>query len=553
MAGKSDNVFRLKTTELDKLLSGSVIAKNKGSLDKFIMDMLQSSGEENFSVPVAQRLFETIKGFQEKFIKVYKNTLVFGNLEGVDPDIMAMQGLLFDGLCFGVNMDKDNSIALYTANTKAVFGVDNMCKFSIDKTVEKNREGILHAVRIDVSYTSESGFEYKAVTLNKNTCLRVYNFDTGEGNFLIIPYMYVARSFALFDTLLSQGRVLKVIQEKGSFKKTRYISTRASVLSKYSDVDITEDVKVEYFPLKGFFYAPVLGSPALSVGRTRIDILSICYVMPVLKPKVEKANSMDSFSEELALMNILTDLYENNIEEYERVVAPIAKKSDSDCPSVHDVLGYLRELPAKSKEKYLSGVEGYNKLYGSYREAIKGYSRREVTSVEDLRELLKTSVCRVTVRKKDCLYSSMTVTNNTNVLKAIYGDDYFGKYESFGVRLYKLENLLDNNVTLQDAAKYCGMEDLFDSDEKKEKVLDLVKNGSDDPSMNTHEALAYTLTGKSGSVRKSSSNENTVLARVCFEPCLDTTGGRGYLKDIDFTKIVSVCVLDTDFSNFGSN
>lgn len=541
----AQNLSKLKATELEKFISGSILSRNKKIFDEYIVNELQNNkSDSNFSVPVAQEILRNSPSLAKKLINLYKQMFVLESrqLDGIDEEVMAMQGMLLDGLCFGLNVEKGGEMSLYTANPKAVFGVDPNSRFSIEKTIELNRQGTLHAMRVDVSYTSAEGFEYKLVNLNKNTCLNLVDLNTGEGRFYIIPYMFVVRAFALFDTLLTSGRTLKVVQEK-DILKTRYISINKTELSKYVDMpEFVSDLNVEYFPLKGFFYAPILGAPVFSVGRTRIDILDICSINPSKNPKVEKVkDSFNSLLEDQISTKMLEEMEINDPESYEKLVGELPKKAMLDDPSSRDVIHYLREMKTKDREVFFSEIPGYSGYMDSVRSLFKDPKEVKISSKEDFNSVLKSNICRVTVRKKDCMYSSMVVTNNRNALKRLYGEDYFGKYESFGVRLYMLQNMLEGDANIEAAFAYCGFEYTLERDKA---VTDIISGRGRQPDKNIHEQLADVLSDeeRKETTRRSTSNEDVVLARSCFAP-ITVDGPRDLYRYVDYTRLVSCYII----------
>lgn len=535
----------LKSTELEKTLGKTIYSRCKKVMDNYIMENLKQG---SFSIPIVQALVGTSKTLEKNLIELYDRKILV-DTSHISDEIKVLQASAFDGLLIGVNLEKGGTTGIYTANPNAIFNFDNESKFSIDKTLELNENGIINAVRIDVEYlNSEEKFSFKPVSLNKNTNLQVADIDTMEGRFLLIPYIAFQRSLAFFKEMLDDGRTLKVTMEQGGMLKERYISAKSSELAKYCDSkEFAESLKPEYFPLKGFFYAPVLGASSLTLGRTRVDLIDICKVESTTKPKVSKAeNPVDEMLRDSVAEMILTDIEKYDTDTYADIVSKMPKKDKvfgamQDAPSVVSIMRYMRQLSPSDKEKALKLIPGFDDAVSEYKGVLNKCEYLDASKYkpEEIKELLKSGVYKFIIRKNDCMYSSMTITNDENILRSIYGKDYFKRYESLGVRLYKLESMVEHN-SVEDSLAYCGFETDSDTISNVISVL-----GTNDPQKSTHERLADVL-GDSGStrkqVRKSTSNDSLVLARTCFA-IEGADKSSDYYKYIDISKVVSMCRL----------
>lgn len=539
---------KMSSTDLDKAIGGTIFGKKKSIMDKYIMDNFKEGGD-NFFIPTVEVLVNTNSSLKKNLLDLYDRKFPTSNTSDIDEKIKILQASVFDGLVFGANVEKDLELQIYTANMSAIFTTKSESKFSLEKTLDLNRQGIVNAVRIDVEYTSEEGFTFKQVSLNKNTNLKIVNAETGEGKFFLIPYIAVVRSMAFFKEMLNDGRTLCVTQDAGSLKKVRYVSARKETLAKYCDSEeFASSLKPEYFPLKAFMYIPVLGAGSLTIGRTRIDMLKISRVDLVDKPKVEKAESgSSSLITEFSIQKILSGIYNSDIGEYADLVSKLPKKDlyfgseMSDAPTPLEISKYYHQLSASDRLRVNSLIPGLNneiaEKQGILTECVK-VDTFNLTE-DSLKQKLQTGIYKFIIRKKDCKYSTLLVTNSQSILEKVYGKDYFKKYESFGVRLYKAENMILNGAEIESALEYCGFP--YD-DEIVSKVARILN--TEHPKQSNHEMLAD-LFKSNDSVRKPikrSSTGNEILARRCFEWVFNS-GSFNYYGSVDLNKVESMYKL----------
>lgn len=530
----------LRRSELDIAIGRTVYSKYRNVMDKYIIREIKNN---SFSLPIVQVLVGESPELRDELLDLYERKMAMSDTSDISEEIKILQASVFDGLVLGYDASKDMHMGIYTANTQAIFNLDNDSSFTIEKTLEMNRQGVVHSVRIDVEYTSEEGFNFKPVKLNKNTRLEIFNTDTMQGKFFLVPYLAIQRSMAFFKQMLDDGVTLKVTQEKSEITKVRNISAKAGVLAKYSDnPEFAKSLKPEYYPLKAYFYAPVLGASSLSLGKTRIDLVDISRVENISKSdKIEKVDSFGYFIHEKALDAAINELYNSNKEGYMDFVAKLPNKDKAfgvmgDCPSPSSVLAYYRQIGSSDKEKVSNLIPGLSKTEDSIKKLLTGYEIVDVDSlsVDGLKDMLKEGVYKVTIKKKDCMYSTMIVTNNPEILATIYGKDYFKNYESYGVRLYKLESLVGKGEDVVESMKYCGFDDKLS---EADKVIDILN--TTDPKLSHHERLANLLRGElnPGKVNRKASNENLILCRECF------SSGSAYMKSLDINKIESIIRL----------
>ena len=567
------NLETLRASSLEKRLSNSILSKHYRVMDSYITSNLRRKGD-NFFIPTIQTLTDMSPELEKDLLDLYYRKFPMGNLEGIDYEIMLLQAAVFDGLVVGLNVEKDGDFQVYTANTGAIFGIDSNSKFNMEKTLELNRKRIVHAVRIDIEYTSEEGFTYKPVSLNKNTNLHIVDLDTFEGRFHLVPYIAIQRSMAFFKEMLDDKRVLEVRQDKGEVKKIRYVTCRRDILAKYCDNEaFTKTLKPSYFPLKGFFYAPVVGANSFTVGVTRIDLLDIYNVKNVSSlDSVRKPQSgVESVVKESSILSVLTDMYENDLAGYQKIIDSLPNSKglltgavsdiDKGVPKPISVVKYMYGLNTKERTLVENIIPGLTEEVDKKKAVLNKYEELNPSdySLDEIKHMLRTGVYKFVIRKKNCNYSTITATNSEELLRKLYSEDYFGKYESFGVRLYKLESLLRSvndlsRESLVPVFEYCG----FPSDEDtiKNVLVELRRNGfsftksrsttKDGNNYDTtiHGVLADLLkrgdeysSGKT--TRRSSSNESILLVRKCFAS-MTSSGSVDFYRYLDMSKVISM-------------
>lgn len=556
----SVNLETLKSSGLEKRIRSSIFSRNYRVVDSYISDNLKKKGD-NFFIPTIQTILEGNPELEKELIDLYNRKFPMGDTDDIDYEIKLLQASALDGLVVGINTEKDGDFQIYTANIGAIFGVNNESKFNLDRTLELNRKRIVHAVRIDIEYTSEEGFNYKVVSLNKNTNLHIVDVETFEGRFHLVPYIAIQRSMAFFKEMLDDMRVLSVTQDKGEVNKTRYITNNGNILSNYSDSEeFAKSLKASYFPLKGFFYAPVIGASSITSGVTRIDLLDVSNVGNVGKnnlPKIAKPKDGLEYSiKESCMLSVLNDMYNRDIDSYQKLIDSLPNNDiltgavfdiDKGVPNPLSVIKYTNGISRGDLEKVHSLVPGLEEEYNTKKGIFNKHEKIDPSSlsIDEVRGMLKNGVYKFQIRKKDCNYSTITVTNSVPVLKALYGDDYFAKYESFGTRVRKLESYMEKNLYNEDVSLIenwlheCGFPVTEDNIDKIEMLWGARVTGNA-----LHEELldlfnSKPKTSSRKSTRRSASNEDLILARVCFASTT-TPGSVDFYRYLDMSKVVSI-------------
>lgn len=554
----SVNLESLKSSGLEKRIRSSIFSRHYKTIDAYISDNLKKKGD-NFFIPTIQTIVERDQELEQELIDLYNRKFPMGGTEDIDYEIKLLQASVLDGLVVGINTDKGGDFQIYTANIGAIFGINNESKFNMDKTLELNRKRIVHAVRIDIDYTSEDGFNYKVVSLNKNTNLHIMDLDTFEGRFHLVPYIAIQRSMSFFKEMLDDQRIINISQDKGEIRKNRFITCRRDVLARYSDSEaFVKLLKPSYFPLKGFFYAPVLGASSLTSGLTRIDLLDVCNLKNVATVEniSKPSGGLDSVLTESSIMAILSDMYETDIVGYQEIVDRLPDDSeiltgavydvDKGVPNPMSIIKYMHGLNKEDKAKVEGLIPGLEESIARKKKVLNGYEEIDFSSLSsnEVKAMLKEGVYKFLIRKKDCTYSSITLSNSPKVLKELYGNDYFAKYESFGVRLRRLETCISKKLynkdrLLEDWLNFCGLPISSEIVSKLEELANnnVVGNSLHEELLNLFDKKPKTSSRKS--TRRSTSNEDLVLARVCLAS-MTSPGAMDFYRYLDMSKVVSM-------------
>lgn len=540
----------LQCSSLEARLRNSIFERHYKVMDSYIGNNLKK-GASNFGIPTVQTLIEGNEELEQELINLYYSKFPRESTEGIDYEIKLLQACALDGLIVGINTEKDGDYQIYTANIGTIFGIDNDSKFNLEKTLELNRKRIVHAVRVDIDYTSEEGFSYKLVTLNKNTNLHIVDLDTFVGRFHIVPYVAIQRSMAFFKDMLNNKKVLKVEQDKGEMNKIRYITDDVNILGKFCDnEEFAKSLKSAFYPLKGFFYAPVIGANSLSSGVTRIDLLNVERVTNAtnLSSVITKpVNAISNLVRTSCIYSILNNMYEYDIESYIEFIDNLPSNDilsgavydvDKGAPEPKTIISYLNSLDPAERGVVENSIPGLGWEIAQRSEILTKYEKLNISdyTVSDIRNMLNSGVYKFVIQKKDCHYSAITVTNNPNVLKALYGNDYFAKHESLGVRLNRLQSYLEDNpysedsTMIEDWLRYCG----FSTEESiVDKVQLLWGTGKIGVSLRS-ELLDLLGTRKSKKTTKRTSyNEELILSRVL-------PGSLDFYRYIDINKVIAM-------------
>lgn len=471
-----------------------------------------------------------------------------GQFGKVEYQIKLWQGALLSSLLVGYHKPS-GKWALYTASQKIISEVNPSLEFSLDKIYKNNVEGILHALRLDIEYTSKSDFEAKLVRLNVKT-----NIVANE--YILVPIESFVVLSEIIKGSLAKGDLLFTMQTLGGIRKDRFITRNATILDKYSNSKtFAQKVSNEVYsqPLSLKLYCPVVGATSNTTGLTALHLLNLDKLAKVKDNG--KLVEVSSFGGNIRMVvitlltNWLYSIYgEETLEQYNSYVESLV-----DVIGQKMFLDYVNEIktPKNMPEDAIISLEGATRiirdltdedlqsLWTTYKEKgmvtnnpqelVKLVSEKynhlgNQISKEDLKSKLSNGLLKVVTTKKDGSFTTMYVTNDSNVLARVYGENYLIEFESLGVRIRMAKQYLEQGeLTFDEVMEYLGFEELIGKGAITAKEnLEIFEN--------------YVSNDSGYTPRKSNSNENLVLARRVFG-VVGPSGVEGYYCNIDVTKI----------------
>lgn len=448
----NDQITSVRATMLERRIGDTIIGTYSREMDALYKRQF-SSHLGTVSIPSLQSFEEYAPGMKAQLIELYNKTMngVKG-FEQIGDDIKFAQGALLDGLCYVCNL-QDGSISIGTMNFDILCDLD--VEFDMRKQImEKNLKGIIKAYRIDVEYINgDQEFTFKAVNA-RNYDIDEHKPDADETKqFALAPYIAGVRLMKLCEAILHSGNVMRVRQVNNGVVKIRFLTENQEILKKYcDDPTAVSAVKSNYFPLRGFFYAPVVGAPSTTAMVSRVSLFDIDNVRAASEEHIEKAGIKKP---ENPIRDLIGDRYfvsamlQLKGKDPDAFVAMLKKLSyqgklikNPEMVDAKELSAYLHGVtPAAVEKAYrLVGVDDKINFAMRY---FDGTSRpmtdEELVNIEDT---LKNHVCKFTIRKNDCSLGSVFGTNSGSMLAALYGIDYFGIYESFGARFGRIEKFL---------------------------------------------------------------------------------------------------------------
>lgn len=462
-------------------------------------------------IPVMQQFFELYPTFKQQCIDAYRG--VFGLNEyytSIPDDIKASQGAVIDGLCIMYDWTTNRNLGIVTLNNRII---DESEQEVLDDKMEKkimecNRVGLIHSLRFDFEYDS---YGPETATVK---CVK-HRTKIDEDNVTLVPLVALMAVENILSNQMNSGKMLavRVVSSNGE-EKHRIITENQEHLKHYCDSDIAcEGLCCEYYTLGNFMYAPVLGAPSTTAMKTRVDYLNLenivqvsnykqCANFGVQKPK----NPIDVVFKEQAILLTLANLRVNNSDEYTRIIAKLPDShvfrnmmdGDIGTKAIANYLHSVSEAKMTALLKMIPGaMDAYEKRRGVV--GVGGYA----VSKADLYNELRRHVVKVIWKKPNGMYASSICTNSNDILRKVYGEDYFGKYESVGVRISNaIDDIRELNMPLDVACKTYGF-----SEEVALKVAELLKENKDN-----YEACFYEALGKKK--RSSSSKDGLITART---------------------------------------
>ncbi len=558
-----DTINKVSVTNLERQFMFTAIAKYGSVLEAYCKSKIK---RKDFEIPTLQRLLnDCIPGYAKDAEQIYIDKMKdYPGYEQVNVATMVSQGALFDNLCFVYDMVKD-SICLATMNFELLYNLD--VEYDMLKQVlTKNKKGIIKAYRIDIDYSnSESEFTFKAVNA-RDFDIDEPTDDNVEGKrFFVIPYIYILRYMKILEQVLKE-RTLTVVQNVGGIEKVRVISLDENILAKFCDnPNAVKGVQARFFPLKAFFYAPSVGSPSTTAMVTNINLFNVENIKATSEYDLKKyniqkpVNPIRNIVGEGIVCNVLMDLKSKDLNAFSDIINSFPNRKLYLSENVE-------EIGVGSISKFLHSLSnvGLNKVYKKLglveeidrREKIITSSEgRQLTSedMKKLEDILKSNVCRLVIQKKDCRLSSVFCTNNKEILKGVYGNDYFGKYEGFSAKFYEFWNWVNdennshwgNTSIVSDKLVDCGLAlPKQDVDVLVDKII-AMKYGkiSKEEGKDIIKSFIADSVGVNLKRSQAVNKGNNILVRA-LNSSIDTDGKPyDYYKYLDKSKIISGIIL----------
>lgn len=528
-------------------LNNTVQGKMINDMSKYIINGIAEGGG-SVQIPVLQRMFEVFPKFKQACIDNYNG--VFGLNEyvtDIPDDIKASQGAILDGLCFMFDWSSGKSLGLVTLNNRIIEPdaeevVDNKVEAKI---MEKNRVGLIHSYRYDFDYA-----QYGPDTATVK-CVK-HRIEIDEEHVTLVPLVAILALCEIIKSQLSKGKMLAMKQTISNGEvKVRVITENYEHLAHYcDDATACNGLSAEYYPLGSFMYAPVLGAPSTTAMKTRIDFFNLDDMMIVTKYQqcakfgIQKVKDpVNTLLRDNAILAALADMKVASPDAYTRFVLSLPDSyifkdmADGDI-SIKTFSNYLHTVTDGKGNELLKKVPGamerYEKLTSVVREGAGG-----AVDTSDLYNVLRRNIVKVIWKKSNGVYASSVCTNCNDILKKVYGDDYFGKYESVGVRISNaVEDIKSLGMPVDVACKTYGFKEAV-----AEKITESLKGGNEDIEGAFYEALGK----KKGQRTK---NDNLITARTLgsylgekFDEGDSSAKAEDYYVSIDTTHIVRAEVI----------
>lgn len=540
---KSSNSGILKVAELQERLLKTYQFKHYKDIDTFFINRIKTG---NISIPTNGFYCEDlVPEHKQELIELYDKTFgVFDKVELIPEAVKVSQGALLDGLHYGYDVNS-NTFELYTMNP-GLFDSDMLILSDkmLKDIFKKNLNGDLKCLRVDLEYyqnVEDSAVTYKFVNHRK--------VIDDESNVLLVPVVAGIRLCSAIMSFLDRGMVLKVTQDIGGVSKVRCITQDKEILKHYSDSpEIIEGMstRAQYYPYKGFLYAPVIGAPSTTAMVTNIHLFNLEEIRRVNSYKelqelgIQKAkNGLEILITELSIETCLMQLKGNDQESFEKVIEKLPKfkeftaNMELEDISTKTVASYLHSVKNADVKKMLTVVPGAKDKFDNL---ASMFTKTTPISVEEMKLCIGTGVVKVIIKKADFTLSSIICTNSSKVLSMVYGENYVSHYEGFSVRVRGAINYYKGtgNVNLKEAFLRYGF-----LQAEAGAINESFRGSKSLPTEDEITEVAYAVCGKKQTASKQSDN---IMVRT-----LDAYISKGkavdYYRYIDPSRVVSAILI----------
>ena len=540
----------MSTEELQGKLVKTKQFTHTNEMNTYLTNCIKTAGD-NISMPTNGFFAELSPSYRQEMLNLYNGTFgLFDEVNAIPDEVKISQAALLDSLHYGYVVAEEK-VELYTMNP-GIFIPDMsvLPEKVLSSIIEKNKVGLLKCYRVDLEYNqkNETAVNYKLVNHRRDV--------DDDGNVYLIPYLAGIRMILLIQSFLSKGFILKTKQEVAGGEKVRCITLKQDILQKYCDeASAVEGLEAKYYPLKAFFYAPVVGAPSTTAMVTNVNLFRLCELkrvtkvsqmteMGVQKPK----DPIDSMLRESAITATLMGIKENNPDEFMRVIEKLPKRNEilgdvlTDDITARHISMYLHTVKNADVQKVLKLLPTATAIIENRKQVFTSCRKATPEELKDIRGLLKNHICRFIVQKKDFTLSSMTGTNSTSILQKIYGSDYFNKYESIGVRFNAAANYVEESgSSFESAMKRFGLDETSGVDLKAVSV-EATNEVADNPDIKEEDAYRNALFFVLGKRQRKSSSGGSIMMRT-VDAYIVGDDVEGYYKNVDPEKIKSVFVL----------
>lgn len=434
-----------------------------------------TSEKGSVSLPVLQRTFELFPAYKESCIKIYHGLFGLNPLVTEIPDsIKAAQGAVLDGLCILYDWNAGKMLGIVTLNNRLICKdeediIDSKLE---DKIMELNKIGLIHSLRYDFEYVS-----YGPDTANVK-CVK-HRTKVDEENVILIPLVSTLAIELIIHAQMQKGRMIAVRTVSASGEeKQRVVTENYEHLAHYCDSEAAcKDLKCEYFDLGCFMYAPVVGARSTTAMKTRIDILNLETIVSVANYQqcarfgIQKVKDpVDALFKEQAILITLSAMRTNDPDGYTRVVNKLPDSHvfrnmmDGDIGQ-KTLSNYIHTLTDGRVTALLKSIPGASEAYETRKslvgEAEDGSGVRSITvDQSNIRSVLRDSIVKIVWKKSNGVYASCVGTNSRKILQKVYGDDYYCKYESVGVRISSaIDDIKELGMPIDVACKSYGFDE----------------------------------------------------------------------------------------------
>ena len=498
-------------SELNSKMINTIQFKYRKQMQDYYIHCIQKG---DISIPTVSYFASKVDGYREELVRLYNGYFgLFDYVNEIPDEVKIAQAAVLDGFCFFYNLETSTLGGICSLNLMPIGGEDVDEKI-LKKAFTLNREGKIHSFRID--------FDFKQYSDEVAECKVVAHRAVIDNEVVqLVPYLASYELIELLKVYMNQGHMIGVKQtlENGSLK-IRVISENVQHLAHYCDSPYAvQGMTTEYYPTQAFFYAPVLGAPSTTAMKTRVNLFNLDGIVKVKDygqcKQLGIQKCQDPVGElfmEQAIQVSLEQLKLSDPDQYTRTVMKLPdigilnNVMDGNIGS-STISNYLHTATRGTISQALKVVPGAKAAYEVRRKLISGENSEAIradVNASNLRDALRKCVLKVVWKKSNGMYTSAICTNNSDILRSIYGDDYFRKYESHGVRISNLIIDLEDmhsHISFSEVLKYYGFE---------EGILDkILENRS--KGLNMEESV-YNAIGKTK--RASNSNPMVVTART---------------------------------------